>query len=382
VRGRPEQGPHRERQAVGAQIAHHGPRALEFAELGEDEPEARLDLFVRVQDDRARAVMGQSSREGQAQLAPCRFLALALVEAHPDLMQLRLAHDAGQAQEQAVVVGAGIVEPLAIGDEHPEQGAQLEQLMPVAVVAREPGGIQADDQAGVAEPDLGDELLEAGPFGAARARFAEILVDDVDPLARPAEPDGTVDQAVLEFGALVMIPDLIDRGLTHVDVGEPGAVGRAQPLVRSVRGGQHAGSPRSRDGSPACVAAARRERGRSALASRPAGSARAAAGAPELEWTLETQHDAGAVGWWPSRITSSAEAASVAVKWRANGSRVRALTRGRSEGGGGETDGGVPRSVADRRTERRRPSPSSTTTKAGLRAEWSDTSDSRCPERA
>src|SRR4051794_26346059 len=295
VRGRSEQRAHRQRQAVGAQIAHHGPRALQFAELGEDKPEARLHLFVRVQDDRTGAVMDQSSREGQAQLATRRFLALALVEAHSDLMQLRLAQDAGQAQEPAVVVGARIVEPLAIGDEHPEQGAQLEQLMPVAVIAREPGGIQADDQAGIAEPDLGNELLEAGSFGAARARFAEILVDDVDPLARPAEPDGAVDQAVLEFGALVMVPDLIDRGLAHVDVGEPGTVGRAQPLVRSVRGGQHVGSPRSRC-SPACVAAGRREPRRSALASWPAGSARAVAGAPEWAWTLETQHDAGSVG--------------------------------------------------------------------------------------
>ena len=107
--------------------------------------------------------MGQSSREGQAQLAPGRLLALALMQAHSDLMQLRLAHDAGQAQKQAIVVSARIVEPLAIGEDHPEEGAQLKQLMPVAVVARQPGGIQADDQARVAEPDLGDELLEAVP---------------------------------------------------------------------------------------------------------------------------------------------------------------------------------------------------------------------------
>src|SRR3954463_1769101 len=67
-------------------------------------------------------------------------------------MQLRFAHDAGQAQKQAVVVSARIVEPLAIGEEHPEQGAQLKQLMPIAVVARQPGGIQADDQAGLPSP--------------------------------------------------------------------------------------------------------------------------------------------------------------------------------------------------------------------------------------
>jgi hypothetical protein len=75
VRGGPKQGAHRQRQTMGPKVAHHGPRALEFAEFGEDESETRLHLFVRVQDDRAGAVMGQSSRDGQAQLAPRRFLA-------------------------------------------------------------------------------------------------------------------------------------------------------------------------------------------------------------------------------------------------------------------------------------------------------------------
>src|SRR3954452_626514 len=53
VRGGPKQGAHRQRQTMGPKVAHHGPRALEFAELGEDESETRLHLFVRVQDDRS-----------------------------------------------------------------------------------------------------------------------------------------------------------------------------------------------------------------------------------------------------------------------------------------------------------------------------------------
>jgi len=130
--------------------------------------------------------------------------------------------------------------------------------------------------------------------------FFALSSDNVDPLAWPAEPDGTVDQAVLKLGAFVMVPDLVDGGLAHVDVGESGAVGCAQPLLRSVRSGQHAGSPRSWGCSPACVAATRQELGRSVLAYRPAGWARVAAGSPESKWTLETQHDAGTVGWGPS----------------------------------------------------------------------------------
>lgn len=38
-----------------------------------------------------------------------------------DLVQFRLAHDAGQTQQQAVVVSAGIVEPFTISDDDAEQ---------------------------------------------------------------------------------------------------------------------------------------------------------------------------------------------------------------------------------------------------------------------
>jgi hypothetical protein len=53
-------------------------------------------------------------------------------------VQLGLAHDPGQAQQKPVVVGARVVETLAVGEDHAEQRAQLEQLMPVAVVAGQP----------------------------------------------------------------------------------------------------------------------------------------------------------------------------------------------------------------------------------------------------
>ena len=55
-----------------------------------------------------------------------------------DLVQLGLAHDAGQTEQQPVVVQTWIEEALAIGDEDTEQRAKFEQLMPVAIVAGEP----------------------------------------------------------------------------------------------------------------------------------------------------------------------------------------------------------------------------------------------------
>ena len=129
------------------------------------------------------------------------------------------------------MVGARVVEPLAIGQDHAKQRAQFEQLMPIAIVARQPRGIEAEHQPGIAQPDLGDQPLEAVSLGARRPRLAEILVDDADALARPAQPDGTVDKTILKLGAFLVLADLVDRGLAHIDVRRPGAVRRSDGRV-------------------------------------------------------------------------------------------------------------------------------------------------------
>ena len=66
-----------------------------------------------------------------------------------DLMQLRLAHDAGQAEQQAIMIGAGIIKPFAVGDDDAKERAQIEQLVPVPVVAGKARGVEADDEPGV-----------------------------------------------------------------------------------------------------------------------------------------------------------------------------------------------------------------------------------------
>lgn len=86
--------------------------------------------------------------------------------------------------------------------------------------------------------------LEAAALGAAGAGETQILIDDVDALARPAEIDGTIDEAVLELGALLMVLDLGNGRLAHIDEGALGTMERGRGRVRPDRGGQHDGSPR------------------------------------------------------------------------------------------------------------------------------------------
>src|SRR3954463_5514155 len=224
------------------------------------------------------------------------------MQAQADLMQFGFAHDPRQTEQQPIVVGTRIIEALAIGQDHAEQRAQFEQLMPIAVIARQPRGIQAEHQPGIAEPDLGDQPLEAVSLGTRRPRLAEILVDDKDALARPAEPDGAVDQAILQRGAFLVLADLVERGLAHIDIGQLGTMRRADPLVSAGRGAQHRRSPSSSRLSAPSGAAARREGGRSAFASGSAGSARAAAAAMR---TAQSGTGAATDGAWLSWVTSS-----------------------------------------------------------------------------
>ena len=144
------------------------------------------------------------------------------------------------------MIGTGIVEPLAVGDQHAEKRAELQQLVPVPIVAGQTGRVQAQHQPGLAEPNLSDQPLKAVPVLGRTARLAQVIVDHLDPLAWPAEPDRPVDQSVLQLGALLMVPNLAGAGLAHVDVRELGPMCRGDTLLSGRRRAQHESSPPSR----------------------------------------------------------------------------------------------------------------------------------------
>lgn len=143
------------------------------------------------------------------------------------------------------MIGARIVETFAIGNDDAEERAQIEELMPVAVVAGKPRSVEADDKAGIAQTDLGDQLLEAHPLDGAGSGFAKVFVDDMDPFMRPAESDGTIDEAVLQLRAFLMMPHLVHGRLADVNISELAAMRGGHTFVRPIRRSQHARAPRA-----------------------------------------------------------------------------------------------------------------------------------------
>jgi len=79
-------------------------------------------------------------------------------------VQLGLGHRAFEAEQQAVVEVRRRVDAVGVGDQRLGERAEVEQLMPVGRGAREPRGLEREDQADVAEPDLGDQFLEGEPI--------------------------------------------------------------------------------------------------------------------------------------------------------------------------------------------------------------------------
>jgi len=94
MRARSEDRANRQRQSIRPQKAHHGSGALQFPELGEDEMDAGLNLFIGIENDRARAVMGEPGGLRQPEFAACRLLTFSLMQSHANLVQFRFAHDA------------------------------------------------------------------------------------------------------------------------------------------------------------------------------------------------------------------------------------------------------------------------------------------------
>ena len=84
---------------------------------------------------------------------------------------------------------AGMVDAVGVGDQRVGHPGQIQQPVPVGVVAGQPGHLQRQHDSHLAEPDLGGQLGEPGPAGGAGAGDAQVVVDHPHRGARPAQLD-------------------------------------------------------------------------------------------------------------------------------------------------------------------------------------------------
>jgi len=151
------------------------------------------------------------------QLATLGLVEPASIQSISHGNKLKFADRSFQAEEESVIGVVGVIDTILVGQERAEQGADLQEVVPIPGRPGETAHLQAQDQPDMVHRDLGEQALEAmSPIGFLGAA-ALVVVDDEDPIPGPPEGQGVVDRRVLSLSRLLVIEHLLRAGLTDVD---------------------------------------------------------------------------------------------------------------------------------------------------------------------
>ena len=126
-----------------------------------------------------RVAAHQTHRQSTMQFASRRFVADAAEQAGAQDMQFGFGHRALQPQHQAIVEQARMIDPVGIADERVGGPAQIEQAVPVGVVAGQARDFQSQHDPDLTERHFGGHARKAGTLDKPRTGDAEIFVEDL-----------------------------------------------------------------------------------------------------------------------------------------------------------------------------------------------------------
>ena len=103
--------------------------------------------------------------------------------------KLELADAALHAEQKPIVRPAGVIDPVQVDHSRLDQAAKIEQVMPVAAVAGETGGVEAQHGPDLPGTEPRHQPLEAGPRHHPAGGAAEVIIDNLDVAEAPAPGD-------------------------------------------------------------------------------------------------------------------------------------------------------------------------------------------------
>ena len=252
-------GLQRELQALLAQPqpdpAHRPARREPLEDRGDDAGDGLVGMH---QDLPVGLAPDQPDRQAAAQLAAGGLVPDPAVQAGPQDMQLSFGHGALHPQHQPVIEQRRMIEAVGVGDQGVGHPGQVQQPIPVGVVAGQPRDLQRQHDPDLPHADLGGQLARTRDRPAAEApETPQVLVDDRDRGAGPAQLAGPGDQVVLAGGGLAVAFHLRQGRLADIDYGRSGAV-RGGDLPLTHRRLTPAPGPPWRSAGPAARAPPRR----------------------------------------------------------------------------------------------------------------------------
>ncbi len=226
----------RNQQPVATQRQQHLPPGAQLGEAAEHRRDRLQHGLVRAEHHCAALVVVEADRQPLAQLTAGGLVPQTSGQPGADQVQLGLAHRAFQAKHEAVVEVTRVIDAVRVGDQRVGQRAQIQQLVPVGVVAGQPADLDAEDDADPAQADVGDQILESFPRGRFRTGTAQVGVDHPHLMRVPAQRDRTFAQLVLPQQAFGVLSQLGQRRLADIHIGVSAQMHRAD-LARH----QHSG---------------------------------------------------------------------------------------------------------------------------------------------
>src|SRR5262249_48877824 len=191
------------------------PRAAELEESGEDQPDHFLDAQVGIEAETDLTMPDVADRHADAQFAAARLRAGGVEHARTEHAEFELADGALHAEQETIIRSARIIDAVQVDDARVDQAAQLEEVMPVAAVTCQTGGVEAQHRPDFSGAQRCDQPLEAGPRHSPGGGAAEIVIDHFD-LVESSAP-GDVDEFVLTPLALAIALHLGLSGLPNID---------------------------------------------------------------------------------------------------------------------------------------------------------------------
>jgi hypothetical protein len=128
--------------------------------------------------------------------------------------------------------------PSGVRDERVGNAAQVEQSIPVGIIASETRYLQAEDDADAPETDFSGHVSKAGALHDSGTGDTEVMIDDLDLLARPTQLESPVYEPILTLGRLAVVLDLRHARLANVDAGTA-----AEMLTADLAGLTHRWAP-------------------------------------------------------------------------------------------------------------------------------------------
>ena len=217
--------PARQQQPVTAQRQQHLPAGARFSETAEHRGDRLHHRLIR-SDHRAGLVVVETDRQELPQLTAGGLVPQPGGQPGPDQMQLGLAHRALQTEHQPVVEIRRVVDAVGVGDQRVGQRAQVQQLIPVGVVAGQPADLDAEDDAHSSQADIGDQILEPFPTRRLRPRTGPGPYRSPAPDAHPNPKRPHVRAASIGGSGFRCAPQLGQGGLPDIHVSVPDQMNR------------------------------------------------------------------------------------------------------------------------------------------------------------